>query len=99
MQDEQVLDSSVQHAAYSQYCIVHIKICWVDAMLRILTIGLPEWPSQLSIQLLILAQVMISELWGQAQRQAQLWEWSLLKILSHSPFSKKNNNKYSYNKK
>ena len=42
----------------------------------------PGWLSKLSVQLFILAQVMISESWDQAQCQALHWAWSLLKILS-----------------
>ena len=41
--------------------------------------GLPGWLSQLSIQLLISAQVLISGLWIQAPHWAPHLAWSLLK--------------------
>ena len=45
-------------------------------------IGAPGWPSWLSVQLLILAQVMILGLWDQALHRVPCWVWSLFKILS-----------------
>ena len=49
-------------------------------------IGVPGWLSQLSIWLLILAQVMISESWDWALSQTLCSAWSLLEILSPSLF-------------
>ena len=43
------------------------------------------WLSQLSIRLLVSAQVMISGSWHRAPRWALSGAWSLLKILSPSP--------------
>jgi len=44
--------------------------------------GVPGWLSQSNVQLLILAQAMISGLWNRAPRQAPCWAWSPLEILS-----------------
>ena len=51
-------------------------------IIKSLSLGAPGWLSQLSFQLLILTQVLISWSWDQALHQAQHWAWSLLKILS-----------------
>ena len=47
---------------------------------------MPWWPSLLSIQLLILAQVMIPGLCNRASTWVPCWAWSLLGILSLCPF-------------
>ena len=46
------------------------------------TVGTPGWHSQLSIKLLISAQVMISGSWDQDLCWTLCWVWSLLGILS-----------------
>ena len=49
--------------------------------LKIYTSGV-AWVAQLSVQLLISAQVMISQSWAWLPHQAPCWVWNLLKILS-----------------
>ena len=44
--------------------------------------AVPGWLSQLSIQLLVLAQVMFSGLWDWAPCRAPCWTWKLLGIFS-----------------
>ena len=49
--------------------------------------GVPVWYSELSVQLLVLAQVVIWGLWDRAPSWTQHWPQSLLKLLSPSPFA------------
>lgn len=51
---------------------------------KILQFDTPGWLRQVSLRLLILAQVMISGSWDGAPHQAPRWAWSLLGILSFS---------------
>lgn len=53
--------------------------------LKFSTIRVLEWLSQLSVGLLLLAQVKIPGSWDRALSQALCWAWSLLEMLSFSP--------------
>ena len=75
--------SSDRDGCVSLHC-EHQKYCLKSSMSR------STWGfSQLSVWLLILAQVMISELWDQVPHWAPHWMWNLLKILSLCPLPPK----------
>ena len=48
---------------------------------------MPKWLDGLSVQLLMLAQITILELWYRAPHRAPCRAWILLEILSLSPSS------------
>ena len=65
------------------YCELSCQMLSKYSLLKVHFRG-PGWLSQLSVQLLIYAQVVIPESWDQVLRLALHWAWRLLGILSLS---------------
>ena len=74
-------------AFFSIFSTLFFHLDLSDFMLKNWKVGAPGWLSQLSVQLLVSAQVMISWLVDSSLSYSVLTAWSLLGILSPSVFS------------